>query len=182
MDNVASAAVKYILTLSDVVALLGSYPVTDPIAANAGKPWVFSEDTFTTVEGTGLVALVCSDDGTYSVAPPLTTPQFHRLAIAIWADPARDTRGNIAESAGATIARGKAVFTTLNFHLHRTTGDSQMWGDMRVSVSQLLTGPKFFSVPDVGQLEDLGSGTSSKPQRGVAYYGITAFGGVGYAS
>ena len=42
MDTIASAAYKYISTLSDVTSLLGVFPSSDTI--NAGKPYVFAED------------------------------------------------------------------------------------------------------------------------------------------
>jgi hypothetical protein len=176
MDNVASGAVKYISTLSAVTSLLGSYPSNDPVTPNASKPWVFNEDLFQVIEGTGQAAIVCSDAGHYSVAPPMTTPQHLRLAVRFWVDPLRDGNGNITETSGATIARGKAIFVILNTYLHRISGDAQMWGDMRTATSQLLTGPLFYGVEDVGRVSSAGSGLTSRPQTGVAYYGVSEFG------
>jgi hypothetical protein len=174
MDTIASGAVKYISTLTDVTALLGSFPSTSP--HNAGKPFIFNTDIVGSMEGTGAVALVLNDAGTYSVAPPLQTPLHFRLQITFWVDPARDSANNIIESAGKTIARGKHVWQVLNTHLHRTTGDAQMWGDLRAATSQLLAGPQFFGATDVGQARVAITGTTSRPQIGVAYYGVGVFG------
>jgi hypothetical protein len=176
VDTVASGAVKYIQTLPDVLALVGSYSPSDPEAANQGLPWVFSGDLFQTIEGTSSAALVCSDFGHFSVAPPLTTPQFLRLAVAIWADPLRDGNGNVTESSGRTVARAREIFTTLNFHLHRTTGDPQLWGDVNTVGCQLLTGPNFMPVEDIGAAHPAAPGFSSRPHMGTAYYGVSVFG------
>lgn len=173
MDNVASGAVKRILTMTDVTALVGAYVAPSP---NAGLPWVFNSDVFTTVEGSGQAAIVCADFGNYSVPRPLSTPQFLRLAVRIWVDPARDASNNITESSGATVARGRKIFTTLNFHLNFTSGATQQWGDMVVTASQLLTGPHFMPIEDIGSITSERQGMTSKPQTGVAYYGVDVFG------
>lgn len=174
MDTIAGAAVKYVNTLTAVTSLLGSYPATSP--HNAGKPFVFNTDISYPMEGTGAAALVFGDEGTYSAAQPMSTPLFFRLGVTIWVDPARDSAGNITESAGKTIARGKHVWQVLNTYLHRTTGDPQMWGDVRAASSQLLSGPRFFAVTDVGVPASGRTGTSNRPQMGLAYYGVGVFG------
>lgn len=175
MDTVASAAVKYLGTLADVTALLGAYPSTDTI--NAGKPFVFGGDIGYTMQGTGAVALVCQNFGTYTTAPDLTTWMAFRLAVVIWVDPARDSGNNIIESSITTQSRGHAVFTKMNFHLHRTNGDRQQWGDMLTTSSRLLTGPQFVPAEDSGAVaRGMSPGTTSHPQIGVAYYGVTVFG------
>ena len=96
--------------------------------------------------------------------------------MTIWADPARDSAGNITEGAGKTIARGKEVWQVLNSYLHRTTGDPQMWGDLRTATCQLLSGPHFFGATDVGAPASARTGTTSRPQLGQAYYGVSVFG------
>lgn len=174
MDTISTGAVRYIATLTDVTALLGSFPATDTV--NGGQPYLFAEDIDVTISGTASAALVCSDMGTTSAAPPLTTPQFFRLAITIWVDPLRDSAFNFTESAGATIKRGKKIFTQLNFHLHRTTGDTQQWGDIVTASSQLLIGPQFAAVRDLGPPGMQERGTTSHPQVGTAYYGVSVFG------
>lgn len=174
MDTIAGAAVRYVNTLTAVTSLLGTYPVSSP--HNAGKPFVFNTDILYPLEGTGAVALVFEDQGTYSAAAALQTPLFFRLGVSIWADPARDAAGNSTEGAGKTIARGKAVWQVLNTYLHRTTGDPQMWGDVRTATCQLLAGPRFFGATDVGVPASARTGTTSRPQIGQAFYGVGVFG------
>jgi len=175
VDTIASAAVRYINTLADVTAMLGSFPSSD--SANSGKPFVFGGELLYTVEGTSSVALVCRNFGTYTTAPDLSTWMGYRLGVTIWVDPARDSNGNYTESAITTQSRGMAVFTKLNYHLHRTNPDTQQWGDLVTASSRLLTGPNFLPVQDAGGQDQLmAPGTTSHPQVGTAYYGVTVFG------
>lgn len=176
VDSVAGGAVKYINTLPDVVALLGAYPANDPIPANAGRPWVFNSDLGCTMLGSASVALVCKNYGGVSVAAPLTTPRFLRLAVDFWVDPLRDAAGNAKETSGATVGRGLTVFSVLNTHLHRRTPDPVIWGDLVTVGCELLTEPQFFEVSDQGQPVSAGSGWGNRPQWGTAYYLVSLFG------
>ena len=115
--------------------------------------------------------------GTYTTAPDLSTWEAFRFGVTLWVDPVRDSAGNVTESAITTKTRGKAVFTQLNFHLHRKDGATQQWGDMVTASSRLLAGPQWFSASDVGPVsQTMAPGLSSHPQMGTAYYGATVFG------
>ena len=174
MDDVASGAVLILRTYPDVTALLGSFPQTDTNPGFAGQPWIFKDDILIRAEGQSIVygtsalALVCSDAGGWGEPMPLTTPRYNRLQVDIWADPQRDAFHNIIETSGVTRQRIKACFATLNFHLHRTDPDMQLWGDLRTAGCQLLTEPAAQPVPD-------GDGVL----KATAYYGVSVFGVVG---
>jgi len=111
------------------------------------------------------VALVCSDAGGWNEPQPLITPRFNRLQVDIWADPLRDASHSITETSGGTKQRIKAVFAVMNFALHRTNPDMQLWGDLRTVGCQLLTEPQALLEPD-------GDGI----YKGTAYYGVSVFG------
>jgi hypothetical protein len=173
VDNVASGAVKVLAALSDVTAAVGTFPASDTV--NYGVPWIFNTDILVTMEGTSAVigtnamAIVCSDAGGWGEPMPLTTPRYNRLQVDFWVDPLRDSSHNITETAGATIQRGKQLFTLVNLHLHRTNPDMQLWGDLRTVGCQLLTEPQFLGVTDA----EMGG---VPVQKGTAYYGVSVFG------
>jgi hypothetical protein len=167
-DDVATGAVKYLSQFPDVTGLLGSYPLSDPITANAGQPWLFSDSVqgvFQTMEGTSSAAVVCGDYGGWDIPPPLGTVRFRRLRVDVWVDPVRDAQRNVLESSSLTTNRGLALFAAVQFHLQRTDPDAVFWGDLCTVGCQLLTDIQFLPVPDGDWL-----------QRGTAYYGVTASG------
>lgn len=173
MDDVASGAVKYLSGFSDVTALIGSFPLNDPVPANAGKPWLFSDTrgmdgnpgVLARLEGTSAAAVVCSDFGGWEVPPALGTLRFRRLRVDVWIDPNRDARGNITDSSSITSNRGLQVFAAVQFRLQRTNPDTVLWGDLVTVGCQLLVDAVFAPVTD-------GDGL----QRGTAYYGVATSG------
>jgi hypothetical protein len=169
MDDVGSGAVKHLAGFTDVTGRLGAFPGNDPIAANAGKPWLFNDTTsmgvLTRVKGTQQAALVVSDFGGWDVPPPLGSVRFRRLRADIWIDPARDGAGNVAETSALTTNRGLAVFSAVQFRLQRKDSDAIAWGDLVTVGCQLLTDVTWTAVPDGDWL-----------QRGTAYFGVTCSG------
>lgn len=173
MDDVATGAVKYLGTFSDVTSLLGAFPANDPVVANANKPWLFSDNRtmdgnpgmLQRMEGTSAAGVVVADFGGWDVPPAGGTLRFRRLRVDIWIDPNRDANSNIAESSSATSKRGSAVFNALQFRLQRTDPDAVLWGDLVTVGCQLLVDVVFTPVTD-------GDGL----QRGTAYYGVAASG------
>lgn len=173
MDDVAGGAVRYLSGFSDVTSLIGSFPLTDPVSANAGKPWLFSDTrqldgnpgVLRTMEGSSAAAIVCSDFGGWDVPPAGGTLRFRRLRVDIWIDPNRDANGNVSDSSSITSNRGLAVFAAAQFRLQRTDPDTVLWGDLVTVGCQLLVDAVFAPVTD-------GDGL----QRGTAYYGVAASG------
>jgi len=148
VDDIGSAAVQYLAGLAPVTSLLGSFPASDPVAANAGLPWIFLNDLLVTMEGSSQAAIVCSPAGSMQVAPMLSTARYPRLSVAMYVDPLRDSSRNIIETSGATILRGQKLSAYLHSHLQRTDPDIQVWGDMVTISCQLLAGGEFLPVPD----------------------------------
>jgi hypothetical protein len=148
VDDVGSGACLYLAQFSDVTSLLGSFPVTDPVAANAGKPYLFNSDLLVTLEGTGAAALVCSDLGGWQPPPQLGTWRFGRLSVQVYIDPARDAGRNITETSALTKNRGGAVFSAVQFRLQRTDPDAVVWGDLVTTGCQLISDGPWLAVPD----------------------------------
>jgi hypothetical protein len=167
-DDVGTGAVRYLAAYPDVTGLLGSFPGGDPIAANAGKPWLFSDTTLgvlARVKGSQAAALVCSDYGGWGVPEPGATMRFRRLRTDIWIDPARDGNANVAETSAITTNRGLALFAAVQFRLQRTDPDLIKWGDLCTTGCHLLADVMFTPVPDGDWM-----------QRGVAYFGVMCSG------
>ena len=75
MDDVASGAVRYLTQFADVTAMLGSFSLSDPQTANAGRPWLFADNNqgvLATMEGSSAAAVVCGDFGGWDASLPLT--------------------------------------------------------------------------------------------------------------
>jgi len=170
VDDVASGCYQYLSSLSDVLALIGSFPDDDP--DNGGIPWIFVRSIYTRMEaqsivkGSQAVALVCSNAGQSSSVLDYSTVRWQRLEVDIWVDALRDQYGNVT-SPSETEGRGFQVFSLLDSHLHRAalSDKMQQWGDLITINSFRLTEPMWYQVPD-------GDGLI----RGVCFWDVGCFG------
>lgn len=175
-DTVATGARQWLVQFTDITSVLGSFPLSDPIIANQGKPFLFTGDLFIDIRTyPGTTAVVLTDYGGWTVPQPISTWRFRRLRVDIYVDPTRDSTGNIIESSSITEARGMDVFRAFESRLHRRDLDTILWGDMVTLQAQLLTEPQFFQMPQAS-----GSGLST--QLGTAFYGVTFSGWTDVAS
>jgi hypothetical protein len=172
MDNVGGGAYHYLITLPDVLGLIGSFPADDP--DNPSVPWVFVHNLYTRMEaqsivkGTQAVALVCINMGLGSAVLDYSTSRWQKLEIDIWVDPLRDSLGNVTEPS-ETYHRGLDIFAVLDSHLHRaSSGDkTQVWGNLVTINGIRSTEPVSYPVPD-------GDGLI----RTVCFWDINTFGNV----
>jgi hypothetical protein len=165
VDDVGSGAARYLAQFADVTSLLGSFSLSDPIAGNAGQPYLFAADLLVNLKGTSAAALVLSDFGGWSAPPMLGSQRFRRLRADVWQDAPRDSEGNVSTSTEGIVNLANAVFNAVQRHLHRRDPDTVVWGDMVTFACQLLTEPQFSKVPD----GDWG-------MLGTAYYGVSLSG------
>lgn len=153
MDDVSQGAYYYLTSLSDVLALIGSFPDDDP--DNSGVPWVFVHNLYTRMEaqsivqGSQAVAIVCVYAGSGSGVLDYSTNRWQRLEVDIWIDPLRDELGNVTDPSEAEN-RGLRIFTVLDSHLHRASSDdkTQMWGDLVTINGIRRTEPVGYLIPD----------------------------------
>lgn len=162
-DSIGSGAAQYLSGFSDVTSLLGAFDVADP--TNPSVPYVFNDSMLVTLEGTAACAIVCIDQGGWSVPVPLTTPHFCRLTLQVWVDPLRDSDNNIIETSGLTKQRGGQVWAAADSHLHRTNPDVVTWGNMVTVGCERLVEPSWVLKPD-------GDGIWV----GTSFYGVLVFG------
>lgn len=116
-DDLIFGAAKYLTACSDVLAVLGS---------SSEGPYLFQHDLWAEMEGSGSTAIVLRRAGSWSGGNPHNRLRFPRLAVDIWADPLRDVN-----KPGEVHQRLETVYLTVDDRLHRPTGQTQMWGDVR---------------------------------------------------
>ena len=165
-DDVGTAAWKYLSPMSQIAAVLGSFPSNDANPANAGMSYLFTGNILVTIKGTQQSAAVLSDFGGWSLPPLLGTQRFRRLRLDVWTDPTRDANGNIIVTESNTVNRCLHVFNVFHSTLQRTDMDTQTWGDMVTFSCQLLTEPTPAQVAD-GDSQGVGV------VMGTAVYGVS---------
>jgi hypothetical protein len=172
-DTAGSGCARYLKSLPDVCALVGAFPADDSIGANAGQPYIFhvgdDGELLVRLEGTSQIALGVTCSGSFQAGTPGSTLHYERVSIEFWADPIRDTAGNIMETHGLTHDRAHNVFDVVDSHLHRREpGLNEVWGDLVTVACWRMVAPDFYPVPD-------GDGM----MRGQAYYAVTSSGNLG---
>lgn len=153
-DDLVAGVVRWLLTLSDITAVLGTYPST-------GSPWLLQHQLHGTVEGSQSTAAVIGRAGGWSGANEHNTLRFPRLSLEIYADPIRDAAGNVIDP-GEAHRRMEMVFTTFDAYLHRPADPELNWGSLRVIAATRQAEPVVYAVPD-------GDGLL----RGQTFYAIT---------
>lgn len=166
-DTVATGARQYLAALSDVTAVLGAFSLTDTNPANAGQPFLFSDDLLVNILNyPSTIAVVLGDAGGWQVPQPLNTWRFRRLRVDFYVDPTRDSAGNVTETSALTRQRGLDAFRVFQRHLQRRDPDTVLWGDMVTMQCQLLTEPQFNEW-------QIASGSGITTQVGTAFYGVS---------
>ncbi len=155
-DDIVQAAATWLLGFPDVVSALGTF-VIDGVPT----PGLFQYSNWVNIGGSSSTSCVIDSEGGWAAANPHNTLRFPRLSINVWADPIRDSINNNADS-GEARRRATQTFWTIDRHLHRAQGGSQIWGDLRTVDCVRLTEPTLYIVPDGDGLVRL-----------MAYYGVT---------
>lgn len=136
-DDLLAGAVAYLLSLPDVVGLVGF---------NALAPYIWQEDkpiNFEEEPTTGIVVTTSA----IGLVDEAHTQHFERLGIEIWAGPIRDGIGNIIEAA-ETRRRINKVYKVLDRHLHRVDPHTEYWGTVRTHTSERIGGLDRFPAPE----------------------------------
>lgn len=132
-EDLQGAAVKYLLTIPEVVASVGSFTTSH-------TPFIFRDEMLVNLEAGeyhSVSAIVVEDGGPYA-APTLTRYRGRRLRINIWANGERDENGNLIGSRSVRI-RINDTFKALDRYMHRTDPEPIMWADIQtVSCDRLI--------------------------------------------
>ncbi len=142
-DHLVQGAVKWLLTLPDVLAVVG----VGESAPNIGVPYLSANNLWTRVEGTQSTAAVLRYGGGWSGANQHNTLRFPRLSLEIFADPGRDAGGNVTDT-GEVWRRIEDAFDAFDRQLHRPDRGDLMWGDVRTLACVRLGEPNIYPMPD----------------------------------
>jgi hypothetical protein len=138
-DDLVSGVAGYLLTLSDVLAVVGE--------TEEGTPMIFQRDMPFNMEIGAKSAIVVTSAGPWGSSNDHNTAEFERLGIQIWTGPIRAEDDSIVEDA-ETYRRGKAVWRIVDRHLHRVRGGHVWWGSIRSVTSRRFGGYDDYAVPD----------------------------------
>jgi len=139
-DDLVQGCVKWLLDEDTIHSVLGVFPDTN-------VPWLYQHSLWSRVEGTQSVAAVISRAGGWAGANEYNTLRFPRLSLEIYADPLRDTQGNVTQP-GETWRRIEAAWVAFDTLLHRPSADTVMWGTVRTITCTRLGEPLIYPVPD----------------------------------
>lgn len=138
-DNLISGAVKYLLSVSEVVSAVGEI---DDV------PLIFPRDMPLNMEDREDVAIVVTDAGPWGNGNDYNTIEPRRLGIQIWAGPIRGTDGVSIDEDNETYRRAYSVYKIVDKHLHRVSGGHQWWGSIRSVTSRRFGGYDDYATPD----------------------------------
>ncbi len=138
-DDLVQGAVKYLLTESSVLAVVGT--------TDMGTPMLFQHQLYGTVQSTSKTAAVVGYGGGWAGGNEHNTLRFPRLSLELWVDPLRDNDGNVKEP-GEVYRRMNVAFAAFDKVLHRPQGGIQWWGTIRTLSSVRSGEPSVYPVPD----------------------------------
>lgn len=147
-DDIVQGCVKYLQAFPDVVAVVGSFAVVP------ASPYLFQHRLWVEMEGSQSTAAVISSDTGWAAPNLHNTLRFPRVVLTLYADPARDSQGNVTDP-GEVRRRIDDAFTVFDRRLHRVSGGTQMWGTVRTVSCERLTEPTNAAVPDGDGLRSL---------------------------
>jgi hypothetical protein len=138
-DNLVSAAATYLLSVPEIVALVGTVD---------GEPLILQRDFPVNMEIRDDVAIVATDAGPWGSANDYNTVEFRRLGIQIWAGPIRDVDDVSIIEDNETFRRAYKVYKVVDKYLHRVSGGDQWWGSIRCVSSRRFGGYDDYLTPD----------------------------------
>jgi len=139
-DDLVSGAAGYLLSIPEIVALVGKF--------DDDVPWIFQRDMPFNMEKTDKVAIVVTSAGPWGSPNDYNTASFERLGIQIWAGPIRRADGVTIVEDSETFRRARAVYRVVDKYLHRVRGGEQWWGSIRSVTSRRFGGYDDYKTPD----------------------------------
>jgi hypothetical protein len=137
-DDVVQGCCKWLLSLSDVVAAVGS---------SDGVPSIFQDVLQRNMEQTQEVAAVISVVGGWGAPNDYNSLRLPRLQVELYVDAWRSGDRSYVELAESR-RRAYAVFDIFDRHLHRPSHEMVMWGTVRTINCVRLGEPVVAPVPD----------------------------------
>lgn len=132
-EDLQGAAVKYLLTIPEVVNAVGRFNLTQ-------KPFIFRDEMLVNLESgeyQSVSAIVIEDGGPFA-ALTLGRYRGRRLRVTIWANGNRDASGNLVDPRSTRIKLND-TFLALDKHMHRTDPNPVYWAGINtVSCDRII--------------------------------------------
>lgn len=142
-EDIQGAAVKYLLSLPDVVNSVGKFH-------DSNKPFIFRDEMLVNLEEkqySAISAIVVQDGGPVAV-PTITKYRGRRLRVNIWANGTRDILGNLVDPKTVRLKLNE-TFQALDKYLHRTNPEIVLWSSVyTISSDRLIDLSEPISVVD----------------------------------
>ncbi len=151
-DDIVQGCVKWLESFSDITDLLGKF--------EDEQPFIFQWTMQGVLEGSSSSAVVVSQAGSWAAPNVHNTLRVPRLVIEIFADPVRTLERDYV-NVSEVRRRVTAIFSSVDKHLHRPQGGSQMWGTLRTLECVRLGDLNIEDVPN-----------GDKMVRAWVYYGV----------
>lgn len=145
-NDVPEAAVEFLSLDTALLTLVGQF--------GDGTPWIFANQTYAIIKGTGKVGLTLEVRGAWQPPNLHNTMQFPRLVVMANSDPTRDSQGNIVTQ--DAMSKAAAVLEEVSLRLHRPNNYGWLHSDntyvragkLRILKSHKLTEPDYIPVAD----------------------------------
>lgn len=137
MSDVTIAARRYLMTGTDLKALLGSNATF--------SSYIFRWKLYVQLEGSGLAAVVLAQRGGWTTPNRHNTAEFPRLQTEVYVDPSRAGDQNPSNEDAET--RAHIVFQQMDELLHLVDGGGYDWGGTRIVSSVRDSEPDIADVP-----------------------------------
>lgn len=131
-EDIQGAATKYLLSISEVVASVGKFELTN-------KPFIFRDEMLVNLEDNQYqaVSAIVLEDGGPVAAPTLTRYRGRRLRVNIWANGTRDASGNLVNPKSVRL-KINDTFNVVDKYLHRINPQPMYWADLYTISSDRL--------------------------------------------
>lgn len=139
MTDFVRAARNELASYTDIKNLVGSGEGFDT--------WIFREDKYVSLEGTGEALIVLSQNGGWAAPNAHNTAKFPRLQVEIFVDPARDS--DLQPVLTTPHERARELVTLVDAVFHIPEGGEIEWdNELRVLGSKKQSEEEITFVPD----------------------------------
>lgn len=141
-SDLAVAAHRRLVAVPSISGVLAA-----PNGATPSGVWLFVRELQALVEGTGAVAVVLREEGSWARPNSHNTARFPRLSVEVFADSLRDSTQAIIKRDAE--ARARAVWERFQAVLHRVDAFAEMWGATATDPGMRVWGSSLMALPDV---------------------------------
>lgn len=142
-DDLLSGCTKYLLSIPEVVSLVG---------VNADGPFIWQETPLTNMESEAETGIVVLNPTSWGAADEAHTQHALRIGLEFWTGPIRDAAtGNVIEPA-ETRRRMNSVFKKVDRYMHRPDPHDVYWGSIRTFYCERIGDINPYAVGDAKEL------------------------------